>query len=465
MSAGRVFSGLIATLLLAGACDSTGAPQVSSSGSPSPSPLDRPEPLVRENPPPLEGNLTPKALRGCLYQDQIDPASYAGLYSNVRELIAGQVEVSRALQFDAPAVELLDPKTFDRAVAAFDVDVSEEEELTTKFLAWALGITPFGLNVNRFFRGNDSGLIAGFYDLEDKSIAVERKGKLDAEYIVMAHEFAHAATDQAFGIPKQKNVASIVDDQRLAQSSLVEGDASLAELRVVSRLSPREDLEKAIVNQIEFKDAFAEGRSGRVPYLLIDTAVFPYRWGLAFACEVFKEKGWGGINRAYARPPTTTAQILFPERFLDRERALRPAELDKPGREWQLRDQGQLGAAHLKAMFEAPGDNENASLTRPLARAASWAGGEYKVWTRGKKTGDYTTGISLVEHEHFPGVLCDSMYLWYRAAFADDRLLVDDRVMRFEGPDQDAFLTCRGRRVMLGVSPTLAPAKAVIGLG
>ena len=411
----------------------------------------------------MEANLSPQALERCLL-DRVDPASYAGVYASVQELVAGQVAESRSLQFDAPAVELLEAQAFDDAVAALATKVPEDEEVTTKLLGWSLGLVPLGYNVNRFLTGNDSGLIAGFYDPRDGRIVVEKNGKLDVEYIVMAHEFAHAATDQAFGLPKKKS-EPIVDDVVLARSSLVEGDASLSELRVLSTLSPPAAVDKAVAAQIKFKKAFEEGRLAGVPIMLIDTGVFPYRWGLAFACEVYQEKGWGAINRAYARPPTTTAQILFPERFLEREEARAPVELAKPGSEWQLRDEGSLGAAHLKAMFEAPGDNENEALSRPLSRAAAWAGGRYKVWTLGDEPRRFVTGLSLVEHEDYKGLLCSSMYQWYRKAFsAEERRLVADRVVQLAGPVQDAFLSCRGRAVTMSIATSLDVARAVIGL-
>lgn len=458
---GRVVSGLVATLFVAAACDSTGTPQASPSRSPAAEPTARPEPLPQADPPKVESNLSPEAIERCLFNERIDPADYAGVYSNVQELVAGQVEESRSLQFEAPAVEMLEVDAFEDAVAAIDIEFPEDEEVTTKFLGWALGLAPVGLNLNRFLAGNDPGLIAGFYDPDDQRIVIEKKGKLDSEYIVLAHEFTHAATDQAFGLFKKK-LEPIIDDVLLARSALVEGDAALAELRVVSRLSPPKAVDKAVAAQVGFKKAFVQGRDAGVPNLLIDTGVFPYRWGMAFVCSVFKEKGWGGINRAYARPPTTTAQILFPERFLEREKAREPVELTKPGAEWQLRDQGQIGAAHLKAMFEAPGDNEDAALSRPLARAASWAGGEYRVWSLGDKAREYAVGLSLVEHEDHEGLLCSSMYRWYRAAFSEHRTLVADGTVRLEGSLQDAFLACRGRNVTLGVAPRLDIAREIM---
>ena len=203
-----------------------------------------------------------------------------------------------------------------------------------------------------------------------------------------------------------------------------------------------------------------------MPYLLIDNALFPYRWGLGFTCWVFKEKGWQGINRMYASPPTSSAQILFPERWLNGEEPRRTPRLVQPGSVWDARDQGQIGAAHLKALFEAPGDDEKQSLSRPLSRAASWAGGFYKVWTVGLTAREYAMGLSLVEHEDFDGLLCSSMRKWYQAAFPDARPeLIDDGVLELDGRKQDAVLSCEGGTVMIGIGPYFKISRAIIGLG
>ena len=421
--------------------------------------------LPQARPPALESELTADNIKRCVHRERLDLESLSGVYSSPEDLVADQVETSRELEFERPAVELLDPEAFAGEVESREVQISEDDEVATKLIAWALGVTRPGLNVNHFLKGEGSGLVAGFYDPISGRTVIEKKGKLDTEYVVMAHEFTHAATDQAFGLPKP-NLEPILDDISLAEASLVEGDAVLSALRVLSHLAPRKSVEKSIAAQIAFEDDFSKEREAGVPYLLIDTALFPYRWGLSFACRVFEEKGWQGINRMYSKPPTSSAQILFPERWVDGEEPRKTPRLVQPGSVWDARDQGQFGAAHLKALFEAPGDDEKQSLSRPLSRAASWAGGFYKVWTVGLATGEYALGLSLVEHEEFDGLLCSSMNKWYRAAFPDaEPDLVGDGVLEFAGHEHDAVLSCQGRNVMIGIGPFFKISRAIIGLG
>lgn len=458
----RGAAAILGLCLLSAACDSTSPPE--KKAEPSADTAEDFEPLPRGNPPALKTKLSTEQIQKCLYRSPIDLDSIAGAYFSPEDFVQDQVETGRSLDFDAPEVELLGAKAFDDAVVGSGTSVPPDKRVTTKLLAWALGITPQGFNVNFFLGGDDAGLVAGFYDPRSQRVVIEKSGKLDSEYVVMAHEFAHAAADQRFGLPPKK-VQPIVDDVSLARSSLVEGDASLSELRVLSRLSPPKTLEKEIAARIAFKEKFTEGRGRGIPYLLIDTALFPYQSGLAFACSVFREKGWGGLDRAFSKPPTTTAQILFPERFIDKEKTLDPPRLTRPGPLWQLRDQGHIGAAHLKAMFQAPGDKENQALSRPLSRAAAWAGGNYRVWTVGTASSEYTVGLSFVEHEDYKGVLCSSLTKWYRAAFGDaEPKLIADRVVHFDGSQQEAILSCQDREIKMAFAPNLDLARPIIGL-
>ncbi|MDQ3954529.1 MAG: hypothetical protein M3285_03150 [Actinomycetota bacterium] len=456
---------LVVVLLVGTGCDGSEPPQSKSPPkSSASSPKDKLKPPARVKPADVKSALTSKNLRGCLYRERLDPSDYAGVYTGPEDLVSDQVETSREVDFVPPPVELLEPKAFDDAVVGNGVNVPVDEAVTTKMLAWALGITPQGVNVNFFLGGNDSRLVAGFYNPNDGNVVIEKKGKLDSEYIVMAHEFTHAAADQAFGLPPKK-IEPIVDDASLASSSLVEGDASLAELRVLSRFSPPKAVGKAVAAQLGFKDKFLKDRTGGVPYMLIDIALFPYQWGLAFTCSVFKKEGWKGINRAYSRPPTTSAQILFPDRFLRGEKAQPTPPLGRPGPLWQVRDRGQIGAAHLKAMFEAPGDNESQALSKPLARAAAWAGGNYKVWTVGTAEREYAVGLSFVEHAEHKGLLCSSLERWYQTAFGNaEPKLVADGVVELEGTQQDAMLSCQGRDITMTFAPTVELAASTMGL-
>ena len=144
---------------------------------------------------------------------------------------------------------------------------------------------------------------------------------------------------------------------------------------------------------------------------------------------------------------------------------MRTLPLENPGPLWALRDTGQIGAAHLKALFEAPGDKEFDSLTRPVSRAASWGGGVFKIWTVGDLENEYVVGLSFTEHPDHEGLLCSSMNEWYRTAFPEVKVrLVGDRVVQFIGILQDAILSCPGRHVRMALGPNLELVRTVLDM-
>ena len=423
-----------------------------------------PEPPPRVRPPRIKPNLAAKNIEKCLYRRRVPPSALAGVYYGPTDLVADQVEESRQLEFDTPAdIQMLEGPQFARAFDRLIGERDRSEEFITRLLAWAFGYTPHLLDVHSFVGvEGGSGLIAGFYNHKDKSVVVKKKGELDAEYTVLAHEFAHAAVDQAFH-PRTGGSGRLVDDSSLAMKALIEGEATLVEYRFLSRLSPPKRVKKAISDHVDYKGEFKVERENGVPYAIIEDLVFPYQWGLAFVCSVYKKRGWAGVNRLHKAPPTSTAEVIFPERYLKGDRPEDPPPLGKPPKPWRLYAKGTFGAFHLKSMFEAPGDVEKRALRRALGRAASWDGGNYKLWIADDSDDESVVGVSLVEHKRHQGLLCSSMNAWYKASFFDAKHeLIADRTVAYSDEYQKAIIACSGRNVRIGIAPTQELAQAVV---
>ena len=58
-----------------------------------------------------------------------------------------------------------------------------------------------------------------------------------------------------------------------------------------------------------------------VPPILTDELLFPYTEGLDFILALNKSGGWAKINAAFSDPPTTSEQILHPDKYLTGEGA------------------------------------------------------------------------------------------------------------------------------------------------
>lgn len=297
---------------------------------------------------------------------------------------------------------------------------------------------------------------AGVYDSRRKQILVGRIGRKRlnvAELEVLAHELEHALSDQRLGLP-EGDASDQWGDTHLAGAALAEGSATLTELRFLAAQAGGSFLD--LVLRAPAGDVFA---LPDLPFVLEQSFVFPYLEGVGFVCAVYAQGGWTAVNRAYDRPPRSSAEILFPGRYLRGERPERPrapARLPAPWK--QSRFGGIFGAADLWWLFRAPGDEERRALDRPLARAGGWAGGRIDIWRRGP---DSAVAIVLVQRQGAPS-LCSSLVLWYARAFPAARASGDPPRVTFRGSRQSAIVACRGGVVRIGIAPSAALARRLV---
>lgn|GEM_PF-6211108 len=158
--------------------------------------------------------------------------------------------------------------------------------------------------------------VAGFYNSTNKSLVVVSENEKyktptisDAETYILSHEFIHVLQDQNFGLDNVLNNFS--DDSLIARTALVEGDATYFmnlykdkfNLKIInssSELVSSKNLEKA-------------------PFVVWQDIVFPYTEGYDFVSKVISQKGDLFINDLYKNPPSSTEQIIHPEKYFSRE--------------------------------------------------------------------------------------------------------------------------------------------------
>ena len=293
----------------------------------------------------------------------------------------------------------------------------------------------------------------GLYDEQRKQILVARTGvrRLAAnELEVLAHEIEHALSDARLGLPHGAR-SDRWGDTHLAAAALAEGSATLTEFRFLAALAGWQLV--ALALQAPADDVFA---LPSLPYVIEQSFVFPYLEGIGFVCALYRRGGWTAVDRAFERPPLSSAQILFPERYLARELPRQPEPLGRLPAPWkQGRFAGTFGAADLLWLFRAPRNDEGRALDGALDRARAWAGGRIEIWSSGADT---AVGIALVQRRGSTR-LCSSIGRWYQRAFPDAaRSGAADR-LSFRGGGQAAALICRGNQVRLGIAPTVPLAR------
>src|SRR5205085_2000418 len=91
-----------------------------------------------------------------------------------------------------------------------------------------------------------------------------------------------------------------------------------------------------------------------LPSFLRQELVYPYFDGSLFVNTLRGSGGWRRVDAAYRTLPTTTAQILFPSRYLRGQGAVAPAAPRRLPRPWRRARAHRGGASHPRA-GRAPG--------------------------------------------------------------------------------------------------------------
>ena len=294
-----------------------------------------------------------------------DPALSAELQAAILQMEAF-VEAARGLRYLSPVkVSVLGDAAFRRKVNEGNPADSGADPVETGFLR-ALGLIGARDHVGSgdVLEPDD---VDGYYDSDSKELVV--RGARPTPFVrqVLVHELTHALDDQHFGID-----ADVPDDEaQLAYDALVEGDATSVEYRYVHSLSAAEQ------RQAADEDAAGSGGGSSDYDPLADLADFPYVDGPDFIDALVGAGGQARVDEAFRHPPTTSAEILHPDRFLSgRGRSPVPdVAADGPGL-----DDGVVGEYLLGLVLAETVPQDQADRA-----VAGWAGDEYVEWRSGRR--------------------------------------------------------------------------------
>jgi hypothetical protein len=263
----------------------------------------------------------------------------------IGELI-GKVEALRGLKAKRPIdIRVVARGPFLEALHA-TVSTSHDSRNQRELAGWlAFGFAEGDMAAGQVLREVRDETIAGFYDSDSKVLWVQQGSKAksplsqigaaDWTRVVLAHEITHALQDQWFDLSEKLEKAT-TRDQAEAIRSLVEGDAMvvsylyeaeqthkpasefLAEIAAAVAVLPPEVLLRASGNSEKILSA---------PAIMRRELLFPYGEGFAFVEQLYRSGGFSLIDKAFASPPVSTAQILHPADYLA---GRFPATVDAP---------------------------------------------------------------------------------------------------------------------------------------
>lgn len=314
------------------------------------------------------------------------------------EEISRFVEVERGLEFKGPVdVELVSDGVFrERLLEDFEED-SEELERTAGQLR-ALGLIEPRVDLSAELRNLLGVGVLGFYDPETKELVVRGTDLTPYTRQTVAHELTHALDDQWFDLDRPE-LDDANDESGFGFSALVEGNARRVENAYTESLTALERRELQREEQ-----TFVEGADlSTVPAALIHLIMAPYDLGHSFVNELLRSGGAPVLDASFSNPPTTSEQVIDPERFLAGEEAL---PVTVPPADGEVVEQGTLGQLVLEMMLTTAVGSASARVA-----ADGWGGDQYVTWltTDGRTCirDDLVmdTGIDLIE-------LADALEQW-----------------------------------------------------
>ncbi len=225
--------------------------------------------------------------------------------------------------------------------------------------------------------------IGGFYVPEENKINIIGTGFFGIEKFIYAHEYNHALQDQHFDLNSLGVYPQCVKPEQtcLAIRSLVEGEADFVQELWLDLFPPQFDLSD-ILRYNPPSQLFQENEPAP-PYFGMNS-MFPYIAGYMFVDYLYQKDGWAAVNKAYTNLPSTSEQILHPEKYLEGEGAVPVNDPPLSGilsADWQLLKQDSLGEWDSFLLL-AYGSDEDAQLSDEIAATAveGWAGDTYQVY-------------------------------------------------------------------------------------
>ncbi|MBI4218500.1 MAG: hypothetical protein HY682_00045 [Chloroflexi bacterium] len=237
-----------------------------------------------------------------------------------------------------------------------------------------LGLIQPGDDLDRLYRALLGSQVLGLYDPDTEEFLVLRAGDdlsalAESTY---AHEYTHRLQDVRFDLDRMTDEAGDNSDRQIALSALIEGDATVTQLGYGFRFMSRARLAELLQAPEQFDPPPPE-----TPFVLLKGLEFPYTAGPLFIAAIRgNAASFESVDRAFQSPPTTSEQVLHPDRYRSGEGAttvVLPDAAGVLGSGWAVVHTDVLGEFLLKTWlaFLRRGD---AALA-----AAGWGGDAYQV--------------------------------------------------------------------------------------
>ena len=225
---------------------------------------------------------------------------------------------------------------------------------------------------------------AAFYDYDEKKLFLLEGSPVSEETSTLAHELSHALADQHFDLGHFMEETPANDDENLAHSAVVEGQASWLmfayDLKEAGQAPiPTADMLKSIGDSSPGSMEDYPVLKGS-PLYIQQSLLFPYSEGIVFFDAVYKKIGKGAFSAVFTDPPADSAQIMHPARYFAHQKLTSPdlpkLELQNEGK---ALTEGSVGEFDHQMLIEQYAGKQEAETLPSHLR-----GGHFKILTSGR---------------------------------------------------------------------------------
>jgi hypothetical protein len=259
-----------------------------------------------------------------------------------------------------------------------DKEYTPEEVKSEARVLKRLGLLPADADYGKMLLDLLMEQVAGFYDPFAGRLYIADWLPLEMQRPAMAHEIEHALQDQWFDLKRFAQPIKEDGDRQLARSALVEGDGTMVmlefQVQAMGGMVTSEQLGDVIAamgKQLLSSSALNDTPLFKsAPRFLKETLMFPYLAGLNFIAQLKRSQPWTRIDEVWRAPPSTTEQVLHPEKYLAKEPAvaIAAAPLSSLGARKELR-RDVLGELEMRVLFAEAVPEAEAEKA-----AAGWGG-------------------------------------------------------------------------------------------
>jgi hypothetical protein len=311
-------------------------------------------------------------------------------------------------------------------------------------VAWRL--VPAGFDVAGFLADLVAEQAAAYYDPGPKVLTLANWLPADLREDALAHELVHVLQDRLVGLDRFLGGPPGHSDAALARRALVEGEAVALALELRLRREGRElaRLPDVAAHQRAIVASPAGPVLARAPRFLRASLVFPYAEGLGFVHRFRQRHPWAALSDVYRDPPPSSAQIVHPERYLERREDPRPIVLPDLGRvlgpDARPVAEDGLGEFGLREVLDAAAIDG--------APADGWAGDRYALWDR-PGAPSVLVALVLATSEPAAGALADALGRWIAGHVGASDAAAPGREATWTRGAETILLERRGRRILL----------------